>query len=82
MIHNTCGVLVFFRQVFDIRSHHPHLFGKLPATFQEVQRVFADGATDFAVKDLGTLNTSNDVDLLFLGELHIIQEIIDAVSAL
>jgi len=82
MIHNTCGVLVFFRQVFDIRSHHPHLFGKLPATFREVQRVFADGATDFAVKDLGTLNTSNDVDLLFLGELHIIQEIIDAVSAL
>ena len=56
------------------------MFGKLPATFQEMQRVFADGAANFPVKDLGTLNTSSDADLLFLGELHIIQEIIEAVS--
>ncbi|KAI0236660.1 Renin receptor [Lamellibrachia satsuma] len=69
------------KTVFDIRSHHPHLFGKLPATFQEVQRVFADGAANFPVKDLGTLNTSSDADLLFLGELHIIQEIIEALKA-
>ena len=58
------------------------MFRKLPATFEEVHRVFSDGSAGFDIKDLGTLNTSHDSDLLFLGELHIIQEIIDAVSAI
>ena len=58
------------------------MFGKLPATFEEVHRVFSDGSAGFDIKDLGTLNTSHDADLLFLGELHIIQEIIEAVSAI
>ncbi|ELU02970.1 hypothetical protein CAPTEDRAFT_21484, partial [Capitella teleta] len=67
--------------VFALRSHHPGLFQHLPATLDRLRQVFVSGQHGWAPVDLGSLNHTQDVDLFFLGELHIMREIARALKA-
>lgn len=66
--------------LFDIKSEHPTLFHKLPSTFPKVRQIFEAGASGFSQVNMGTLNITDDADLLFLGELHVIRELINALK--
>lgn len=67
-------------QIFDVKSHYPELFKQLPATYTKVKELFVNGGA-FSPAELGSLNITQDADLLFLGELHIVKQITATVSS-
>lgn len=62
-------------QLFGLQGEHPEVFSSLPTTLGQLRSALSE-------KPTGALNASHEADLLFLGELHIITGILDAVSAL
>jgi len=66
--------------VFDIKSHHPHMFRGLSSTLQKVREVMEQGKSPLNRLGLGSLNTSHDADLMLLGELQLILEIAQALK--
>ncbi|KAK2148980.1 hypothetical protein LSH36_473g03010 [Paralvinella palmiformis] len=68
-------------RVLEVRSHHPDLFRDVPATLDKLRDTFADGGSGlFSSAQLGSLNITKPNDLTFIGELHMIKTIIDAVQ--
>ena len=67
--------LLLILQVFELRSQYPSLFSQLPSTLQAVRNHLSKHTPDVVA-----LNISRDADLLFLGEMHIIRQIVQMVS--
>jgi len=66
--------------VFDVKSHHPHMFRGLSSTLQKVRDVIGQGKSSLPSLGLGSLNISHEADLMLLGELQLILEIVQALK--
>ena len=67
--------------MLEVRSHQPELFRDVPESLDKLRDMFLDGKSSlFDTMRLGSLNISKQHDLNYLGELHVIKAIVDAVS--
>ncbi|CAH1780909.1 unnamed protein product [Owenia fusiformis] len=66
--------------MLDIQSQHPMLFKDIPATFSSLEDALIDPSSVALKENIGTLNTSNRADMLLLGELEVIRQIVEKVK--
>jgi renin receptor len=67
--------------MFDVRTGHSDVFANVPSTLGALSEDAASGVLPrwFSATDLVSLNVSNDVDLRFIGELYVMQEIVNTM---
>jgi len=67
--------------VFAVRSHYTEVFADLPMTPAALSDDVANAAARrwFSAAELKSLNASQSVDFVFMSELYMMQEIINAV---
>jgi len=67
--------------VFALRSHYTEVFANLPMTLAALSDDVVNDVAPrwFSAADLKSLNVTQSVDLFFVSELYMMQEIISAV---
>jgi hypothetical protein len=71
----------FFLQFFDVHSDF-EVFRKLPDTMRRMADRLMDSDSVLNQHTVGTLNSSHPTDLKLMGELQMIQDVINTVCAL
>jgi hypothetical protein len=73
-------ILMF--QLLDISSHHSEIFAGLPSSLLALRDDVTSGVAEnwFTPSELASLNVSIDEDLRLVGELYMIQQIVNSVS--
>ena len=71
-------VLIKF-QIFDVRSKFD-VFRKIPNTMRKMANRLLDGDSVAQEHNMGTLNTSLNTDLSLLGELQVVQDVLNTVT--
>ncbi|XP_078694373.1 renin receptor-like [Branchiostoma floridae x Branchiostoma belcheri] len=66
--------------VFEMRSLYPGLFSQLPATPQQIAVHLQKDGSVLRTERLGSLNTTKEADLIFAGELQLLQDIMDTLT--
>ena len=66
--------------MFDVQAEHPELFSKISSSVDEMENEINDGKSSLNKYNLGILNASRPADVVLLSEIHLVHQMINAVS--
>ena len=71
---------VFFFQIFDVQAEHPELFSNLATTVDKMTVEISRGNSPLSQYVLGSLNATRATDTVLLTEIHLVLQMVNAVS--
>ena len=66
--------------MFDVQAEHPELFSKISSSVDEMENEIYRGKSSLSKYNLGVLNASRPIDVVLLSEIHLVHQMINAVS--
>ena len=66
--------------MFDVQAEHPVMFSKISPSMDDMVNEINSGKSALNKYNLGVLNASRTTDVVLLTEIHLVHQMINAVS--